>query len=207
MAILTPAPRNFQQKIRSELTEGLQLSYYDIIPSILHLRVTLAGTGARPNVVNPGSASDIYRVAGDYNFLIGEIRAHIAMNEIGSESTVGATGLNALVGVRNRTVVKALNAKAFLVNPDRNDLRFVETDIQNSSSQFGGSVVSPLSLASLMPEAGGSPVSLIGDGYVMPLIVPANERIKMTIVLQDANATLGQTEYGLTCIGALVRAR
>jgi hypothetical protein len=207
VAILTPAPRNFQQKIRSELTEALQLSYYDIIPSILHLRVTLAGTGARPAVVNPGSASDIYRVAGDYNFLIGEIRAHVAMNQLGSEDTVGATGLNSLVGTRNRTVVKALNAKAFLVNPDRNDLRFVETDIQNSSSQFGGSVISPLSLASLMPEAGGSPVSLIGDGYVMPLIVPSNERIKMTIVLLDPNATLGQTEYGLTCIGALVRAR
>lgn len=207
MAILTPAPRNFQQRIRSELTEGLELSYYDIIPSILHLRVTLEGTGARPNVVNPGSASDIYRVAGDYNFLISEIHAHVAMNQLSQESTVGATGLNSLVGVRNRTAVKAMNAKAFLVNPDRNDLRFVETDIQNSSNQFGGSVISPLSLGSLMPECGGMPIRLIDKGYVMPLIVPANERIKMSVILLDPNATLGQTEYGLTCVGALVRAR
>jgi hypothetical protein len=206
VAILTPAPYNFQQKIRSELTEGLSLSYYDIIPSVLHLRATLTpGSGAaRPNFTG-NTGSDIFRVPGDYNFLVGEVRAHIAMNALSSEDTVGAVGPNALVGVRNRTIVKALNAKATLVNADRNDLRFTELDIQNSSSN--GSVVSPLCLGSLLPAAGGAPIKLIRNGYVAPLIVPGNERLRMNVILRDGNAAAGETEYGLTLIGALVRSR
>jgi hypothetical protein len=204
MAMLTPAPFNFQQKIRSELTEGLQLSYYDIIPSVLHMRTTLNGSGVRPAAVG-ASGTDIFRIPGDYNFIVGEVHAHIAMNNLSQENTVGATGPNALVGVRNRTVVKALNAKATLVNADRNDLRFTELDIQNSSS--GGTVVSPLCLGTLMPEAGGSPIRLIQKGYIMPLIVPGNERLRLTVILRDGNAALGETEYGLTLIGALVRSR
>lgn len=206
MAILTPAPLNFQQKIRSELTEGLQLSYYDIIPSVLHLRATLTAAGgpARPNFVGT-QGTDIFRIPGDYNFLVGEVRAHLAMNSLSNEDTVGATGPNALVGVRNRSIVKALNAKVSLVNADRNDLRFTELDIQNSSAN--GSVISPLCLASLMPDAGGSPVKLINQGYIMPLVVPGNERLRMVVTLRDGNAAVGETEYGLTLIGALVRSR
>ena len=206
MAMLTPAPYNFQQKIRSELTEGLGLSYYDIIPSVLHMRATLNALGgpARP-AFTPNSGTDIFRIPGDYNFLVGEVHAHVAMNNISNEDTVGATGPNALVGVRNRTVVKALNAKVLLVNADRNNLRFVETDIQNSSSN--GALLSPLCLATLMPEAGGSPARLIQKGYIMPLIVPGNERLLLTVILRDGNAAVGETEYGLTLIGALVRSR
>ena len=204
MAMLTPAPFNFQQKIRSELTEGLQLSYYDIIPSVLHLRTTLNGAGVRPNATG-AAGTDIFRIPGDYNFVVGEVHAHVAMNNLSQENTVGATGPNALVGVKNRTIVKALNAKVTLVNADRNDLRFTELDIQNSTT--GGTVVSPLCLATLMPAAGGSPVRLINKGYIMPLIVPGNERLRLTVQLRDGNAALGETEYGLTLIGALVRSR
>jgi len=206
VAILTPAPFNFQQKIRSELTEGLMLSYYDIIPSVLHLRATLtAGSGAaRPNYTG-NSGSDIFRIPGDYNFLIGEVRAHVAMNALSTEDTIGATGPNALVGVRNRTLVKALNAKVTLVNADRNDLRFTELDIQNSASN--GAVVSPLCLGTLLPEAGGAPIKLIRNGYIAPLIVPGNERLRMNVILRDGNAAVGETEYGLTLLGALVRSR
>lgn len=206
MAILTPAPFNFQQKIRSELTEGLMLSYYDIIPSVLHLRATLTAAGAGPRPAYTGNAgSDIFRIPGDYNFLVGEVRAHVAMNALSTEDTVGATGPNALVGVRNRTLVKALNAKVTLVNADRNDLRFTELDIQNSASN--GAVVSPLCLGTLLPEAGGAPIKLIRNGYVAPLIVPGNERLRMNVILRDGNAAVGETEYGLTLLGALVRSR
>lgn len=205
MAILTPAPINFQQKIRSELAEGLGLSYYDIYPSVLHLRATLnaAGGPARPNFL-PNAGTDIFRIPGEYNFLVGEVHAHLAINGISTEDTVGATGPNALVGMRNRVAVKALNAKVTLVNADRNDLRFTELDIQNSSSN--GAVVSPLCLGTLMPICGGSPIQLIRKGYVMPLIVPANERLRLTVTLRDGNAAAGLTEYGLTLIGAMVRA-
>jgi hypothetical protein len=206
VAILTPAPYNFQQKIRSELTEGLQLSYYDIIPSVLHMRTTLNAQGVGPRPLYTGNAgTDIFRIPGDYNFLIGEVRAHVAMNNLSAEDTVGATGPNALVGVRNRTIVKALNAKATLVNADRNDLRFTELDVQSSSA--GGTISSPICLAMLMPDAGGSPIRLIQRGYVAPLIVPGNERLRLTVILRDGNAAVGETEYGLTLIGALVRSR
>lgn len=209
MAILTPAPKNFQQRIRSELTEGLSLSYYDIIPVALTLRTTLSPTSgalpaARPNY-QPVAGTDIYRVPGDYALLVGEIRGHIAMNQLGSEDTVGATGLNALAGTRNRLYAKALNTKVSLVNADRNDLTFVETSIQNSSSQ--GAVFSPLSLATLLPGCGGSSIKLINKGYVMPLIVPGNERLKLSVFCADGNAAVGQTEYGLTMLGAFVRSR
>lgn len=209
MAILTPAPVNFQQKIRSELTEILQLSYADIIPTVISMRVTLASTGARPNATFnanfPNSSTDLFRVPGDYAFLASEVRADIAMNELSVESTVGATGLNALVGARNRTIVKAMNAKASLVNADRNGLTFVENNLQNSATN--GPLLSNLCLASLMPVAGGAPLKLIDQNYVTPLVFPGNERISMTITLRDPNAALGETEYGLALIGALVRSR
>jgi hypothetical protein len=204
--LITSAPLNFQQRIRSELTEALQLGYGDIQPCVLHMRVTVAGSGARPNVAIPAPATDQWRNTGDMNFIVGEVHAHLAMNELASESTVGATGLNSLVGVRQRTIVKALNTKVTLVNTDRNNLRFVETDI-TSNTAGGGSVLSPLSLASLLPAAGGSPVKLISEGYVMPYILPAQEQLQLTVSFLDGNATLGQTEYGLTLVGALVRSK
>lgn len=209
MAILTPAPLNFQQRIRSELTEALQLSYYDITPVMLTLRTTLSpSSGALPAVrpnFQPVAGSDVYRVPGEFALVVGEVRAHIAMNQLASEDTVGATGINALVGTRNRLYAKALNTKVTLVNADRNDLTFVETAIQNSTAQ--GGIFSPLSLASLIPGCGGSPLKLINKGYVMPYIVPGNERLKLGVSCADGNAAVGQTEYGLTLIGAFVRSR
>lgn len=205
MAILTPAPANFQQKIRSELTEALQLGYGDIIPSVLHLRATMSGTGGPPAVTLPAPGSDIYRVSGDYNFLIGEIRAHLALNSVSTESVAGMTGMMTDSAISGRMIAKALNAKVSLFNADRNDLRFVENNIQNSF--VSGPLISNLCLASLMPMAGGSSIKLIDKGYIMPLIVPANERLQMQVTLTNAAASTGATEYGLTLLGALVRMR
>lgn len=204
MAILTPAPRNFQEKIRSELVEGLQLSYADIMPTVVHLRVSMAGTGAYGAATLPTPQSDTVRIPGDYNFLATEVHAHVAMAQLSSEG-VGSAGLMLLSGVRNRTIVKALSAFVTLVNADRNDLTFVENNIQNSSSN--GPVVSNLCLASLMPMTGGEPIKLVDQNYVAPLIVPMNERLRLTVTLTNADASLNQTEYGLTLIGAMVRAR
>lgn len=212
MAVLTSAPFNFQEKIRSELAEGLQLSYADIIPTIIHLRATMASTpGPTPEdprlgATVPPPTTDTYRIPGDYNFLATEIHAHLAMNTISQENNAGtATGLISLAGIKNRTAVKALNAFVTLVNADRNDLTFVETNIANSSAN--GTVQSPLCLASLLPICGGAPIKLVDQNYVAPLIVPANERLRLTVTLRDAAAGIGQTEYGLALIGALVRMR
>lgn len=211
MSLMTPAPFNFQQRIRSELTEGLQLSYNDIIPTIIHLRVTLQSTPG-PDIENPRAGAiappqtfDTYRIPGDYNFLATEIHAHLAMTTLSDENTTGATGLVLLNNVKDRTAVKAMNTFVSLVNADRNDLTFVETNIQNSSSN--GALVSNLCLATLLPLCGGAPIKMVDQGYIAPLIVPANERLRLGVKLTDAAAGIGQTEYGLALVGALVRMR
>ena len=199
---LTPAPYNFQERIRSELIEGLQLSYADIIPTIIHLRVTMVGDG----VTVPEQATDTFRIPGDYNFLAAEIRAHVAMNSPSTQTVEGTDdGMTALYGIRNRTIAKALNAKALLTNVDRNGLTVVEPLITNSSSN--SAIQSPLVLGTLMPLCGGAPMKLIDQGYIAPLIVPANERIQLTVNLTNAATARGSAEYGLVLSGALVRMR
>lgn len=179
---------------------GLQLSYADIIPTIIHLRVTMVGDG----LTIPQQAFDTFRIPGDYNFLATEVRAHVALNTPTTQ-TAGTAGLNALYGIKNRIAVKAMNAKALLVNADRNDLTFVEPSITNSSAN--GAVQSPLVLGTLMPICGGAPIKLIDHSYVAPLIVPANERLQLTINLTNAEVAEGSVEYGLVLPGALVRMR
>lgn len=214
MAILTPVPFNFQQKIRSELTEQYQLSYADIMPTVIHLRVAMQGTGAAapPPVaaatVVPDPQSDQFRIPGDYNLLVSEVRAHVALNSLSTESAIiadGFTGMMSDATVKGRIIAKALNAKVSLFNADRNNLTFVENNLQNSSTN--GALISNLCLASLMPIAGGAPLKLIDQSYVMPLIVPGNERIQMQVTLRNAAASTGLTEYGLVLVGALVRSR
>lgn len=202
MAILTPAPINFQQKIRSALAEGLRLNYGDIFPTILHLRTTLA-SGAGPVLPSPGI--DTYRTPGDYALVVGEIRAHIALNVPTSETTVGKTGLLRVNGMRDRIIAKAMNARVTLVNADRDNLKLIETDISNSANPIG--ISGSLALSALMPEAGGAPLRYIADGDVMPFLVPANERLRMTVQLNDAQTGMEETEYGLVLMGAFVRSR
>jgi len=197
MAILTPMPVNFDPKIRSALTEALQLSgYNDIIPAIIHLRVTQADSTA--------PLFDTFRMPGDFAFACYQIRGHIAINSLTNE-VVGAGGLMDIGGVRNRVIAKALNMRFNLNNPDRDDMRIIETDLQNS---VNGVAQNSLCLATLLPIAGGGPMDFINDYDVTPLIINANERMKLTA--QQAVA-LGvddqQTEYGLVFMGALARAR
>lgn len=202
MAILTPAPINFQQKIRSALAEALRLNYGDIFPTVLHLRTTLSSS---PGPVVPSPGIDIYRTPGDYALVVGEVRAHIALNSISQEYTTDKTGLLRINGMRDRVIAKAMNARVTLVNADRDNLKLIETDITSSANPLG--ISGSLALSSLMPEAGGSPMRLIADGDVMPFLVPANERLRMTVTLNDAMTGLGETEYGLVLMGAFVRSR
>lgn len=203
MALLTPMPVNFRQTIRSALAEALRLNYGDIFPTVLHLRTTLDGTAGLPA---PGV--DIYRTPGDYSLVIGEIRAHIALNALGAEGEQiggGGTGLLQMPGMQSRVIAKAMNARVSLVNADRDNLKLIENDITNTSSPLG--VYGTLALSSLMPMAGGSPIRLIADGDVMPFLVPANERLRMTVSVNDADTAGLPTEYGLVLMGAFVRSR
>lgn len=200
MALLTPAPINFKQTIRSALAEGLRLNWGDIFPTVLHLRVTLDGT-----LGLPAPAVDTYRTPGDYALVIGEIRAHVAINKPSDEEASPGAGLLAIPDMQSRVIAKAMNARVTLVNADRDNLKLIETDISNTSSPLG--VFGTLALSSLMPMAGGAPMRLIADGDVMPYIAPANERLRMTVAVSDADVAGGATEYGLVLMGAFVRSR
>lgn len=202
MAILTPAPINFRQQIRSQLSELMRLSFADIYPTALHMRVTMASTAGVPNVL-PAPQFDTYRIPGDYTLVVGEIRAHIALNQLSSEAA--GTGMLASTSIESRIVTKAMNARATLVNADRDNLKVIETVINNSANPTGLSAT--LSLASLMPAAGGAPMRFIGDGVALPLMVPGNERLQLKVELDDADTGLLQTEYGLVLMGAFCRSR
>lgn len=201
MAMLTPAPLNFRQTIRSALVESLQLNWGDIFPTVLHLRTTLA-SGPGPTVPAPGI--DTYRMPGDYSLVIGEIRAHIALNEPSAEAG-GGSGFLGLPSYRDRVISKAMNARVTLVNADRDNLKAIETDINNSVSPLG--VSGTLALSTLMPLAGGFPLRFISEGDVMPYLVGANERLRLQVQLNDADTGIGETEYGLVLMGAFVRSR
>lgn len=201
MAILTPMPVNFRQTIRSALAEALRLDYGSIFPTVLHMRVTLDGTAGLP-----APAIDTYRIPGDYSLVIGEVRAHIALNGIGTENEeTGATGLLQIPDMQSRVIAKAMNARVTLVNADRENLKLVETDITNTSSPLG--VSGSLPLSALMPVAGGSPIRFIADGDVMPYLAGGNERLRMTVSVNDATTAGFSTEYGLVLMGAFVRSR
>jgi hypothetical protein len=200
MAILTPAPINFRQQIRSEVAEALRLNFSDIYPTALHMRVTMAS----PNAATlPAPQLDTYRIPGDYTLVVGEMRAHIALNELSSE--VVSTGLLSSASIDSRIICKAMNARVTLVNPDRENLKVVETVINNSANPTGLS--GTLSLASLMPAAGGAPARWIGDGDAMPLLFPGNERVQLRVSLTEAETGLLQTEYGVVLLGAFIRSR
>ena len=202
MAILTPAPINFRQQIRSELSEALRLTYADIYPTALHLRVTMASTAGIPNVL-PAPQFDTFRIPGDYTLVVGEIRAHIALNELSSEAV--GTGLLSAIDIDSRIVCKAMNARATLVNADRDNLKVIETVISNSASPTG--LAGSIALSDLMPTAGGAPMRFIGGGKALPLIVPGNERLQLRVELTNADTGLLETEYGLVLMGAFCRSR
>lgn len=204
MALLTPAPLNFRQTIRSELVEALQLNWGDIFPTVLHLRTTLASGGVSGAATLPSPGVDTYRMPGDYSLIVSEIRAHVAIN-MPSQEAAGPSGFLTLPDYRDRVVAKAMNARATLVNADRDNLKAIETDSTNSASPIGS--FATLALSTLLPVAGGCPLKLISETDVMPLIVCSNERLRLTVQLNDAETGLGATEYGLVLMGAFVRSR
>lgn len=203
MIQLTPMPANFQQPIRSAIAEALGLSWYDLAPTMIHFRNVLTAAAA--------SATDTFRVEGGWAFVAWEMRAHIGMNSMSTEAlSTTATSLLALPGAKNRTIVKAMNARCTLSLPDAEGVGIIETDVQNSTGQLS---VDGLPLSALMPLCGGAPVRWVEGNDVLPLIIPEDNRIKCVTTLNDV-ATVGgatsagaSTEYGVSLIGAFIRAR
>jgi len=191
MALMTPAPQNFMEPIRSALAETLGLSYADILPQILHLRVALD-----QNVV---SGIDEYRIDGGYHFLVWEVHAHLAPNAM-NPLELDPIDFAAL---KKHHRAKAWNCNFSLYNPDREAMKFTETDVQNSA----GNVALASNLGDLLKQ----PVKFCEGNDIMPLIVMENDRLRMSASLVktafDGDAGLDTTEYGVMLIGAFVRAR
>lgn len=199
MAILTPAPINFQQPIRSAIMEGLGLGWSDIEPVAIHFRVSLtAATGL-------AGATDEFRIPQGRQFLGYEMFGHIGMDVLGTEllSTTATSPLS-IAGARNRTLAKAMNARAQLRHLDAEKQRIIDTDVRDSSGVT--SITLPLSAIMF-----GRKVRWVNGNDIAPLIVPDNNRIQCTITLNDVTTIGGttaaglQTEYGVTLAGVLVR--
>lgn len=191
MAQMTPAPQNFMEPIRSAIAETLGLSYADVLPQILHLRVSLDK--------NATAALDEYRIDGGYHFLVWEAHAHIAPNAL-APAGAGEAGI---ADLKKYHRAKAWNCSISLYNPDREAMRYIENDVQNSA---GNTAVS-MNLGDLMKR----PVKFCEGNDIMPLLVMENDRLRMGASLIktafDDDAGLDTTEYGVMLIGAFIRAR
>ncbi len=201
MPSLTQPPINFQERIRSAVAETLGLSYADIVAQIIHLRVTLDG--------DVTTDSDTYRMPGDYGFLGWEMHAHLAMNSISTEPTLGtdsgSTSVLEFGGLRERALLKAMNCKYQVVNPDAaGPLPIVDGEGRNSSGQN----FLDTRLSVLWKDAGGAPVEWCRGNDVMPLIVGPLDRLKGTFTLVNSEDTRlnVQTEYGIALWGCFIRA-
>lgn len=200
MAILTPAPINFQQPIRSAMAEALGLGWMDIEPVAIHFRVSLtAANGLAGN-------TDEFRIPQGRTFLGYEMIGHIGMDNMSTEAlSTNNTALMSIAGARNRALVKAMNARATLRHLDAEKQKIIETDVRDSSGVT--EITMPLSAIMF-----GRKVKWVDGNDIAPLIVPDNNRIQCKITLSDVALVNGagpaglQTEYGVTLVGVLVRA-
>lgn len=189
-----PAPPKYlQEKIRSLLTEARDVSMGNLRDTAVVLRFTGSTTVL--------TGSDSFQVPAGRQFLVREIRGHVALmapeletfNALppgggGIGGTVGGTG-----GTLSRIVAKALACRLSVVNQDRSELRVVDADFQG--------VANTLCMADLLECAGGSPIVF---GEELPLVIPASETIRMDVTLQEAAVAGQATEYALVLVGSMV---
>jgi hypothetical protein len=204
MPILTPAPRNFQQPIRSLVAEMLGLSKDDLRPMLLHFRNVLDATTT--------TATDYFRAPGDKAFVAWEVRAHVAPQTVGAETlSTTTTNIMASASWQDRLIQKLMNARATLFNPDLDDMQFLNSTV-SSSGVTNKSATSHV-LSNLHPLCGGRPIKWVAGPVPVPLIVQPLTRLGCNILLNDTTTVggttpaTGSTEYGLTLVGAFVATR
>lgn len=197
MAALTPMPRNLQQPMRSAIAESFGLNWLDLAPVLVHFRVALNKDNGE------AGDTDYFRVPQGRKFLGWEMRAHIGMNAIGSEALSSTlTSPLALASVKERELIKAMNARLILRHIDMDKMEVVQTDVRNSSQR---NVTLPLSALMF----GG--VQWCRGNDIAPLIVQEDNRLEAEVFLSDVTAVGGvtpageETEYGVTLVGALIR--
>ena len=194
MEAKVPAPPKFlQEKIGSLLTESRDVSMDNLRDDVVTLRVTGATAVLAGN--------DSFQVPAGRQFLVREIRGHIALmapeletfNALppaggGLGGTVAGTG-----GALSRMAAKALACRMQLVNQDRSELRVFQADFQGTANT--------LCLADLLECCGGGPIMF---GEELPYIIPSGETVRLDVTLQEAAVAGQNTEYGLVLIGSMV---
>jgi len=202
MSSLTPAPLNFQERIRSAVAEQMQLSDDDILVQVVNLLVTLD--------VNTVTTTDSFQMPADRAFVGWEMHAHLAMNALSTELTLG-TGASTSVleygGMRDRAVAKLMNCHYLVDNIDAMSapLPIVDTTGQNSANTTAGLQDR---LSTLWPDAGGQPMRWARGNRILPLIVRPRERHRFTGTLIEKTDTrlVAAAEYGVSIWGAFVAA-
>jgi hypothetical protein len=184
------------QSIRGRIWEQTQLSPEDYRGVAIQLFATL-GTGAT-------SGSDSYRVPSTHELSIKQIVGHIALIDVFNEvrdvgpaagPTLGISdqsGATAALSFLGRVAAKAMNCAVDLQNQDR-----TQKVIDNH----------PMSLATILTLIGGRPL----DWSESPHLVPAGETLLLNVALLQttgldvAKIIGGNTQYGITLIGDLIR--
>lgn len=185
-ASVAKSPKFVQEKIRSLLEESKQITMSNLRDDIVTLKVTLNSSTL--------FAIDTFQIPSGRNFLIREIRAHLAPAnpwEVPPAPGMGPTYIAPSPG-EDFLVARAFNTRIRLFNQDRSDLKVIESDLGTNNS---------LCLASIFPAAGGSSIDF---GEEFPLLVPAVDFLRMEVTAQNATIAAGSCEYGVTLIGSMV---
>lgn len=176
----TRPPQNQAEALHAYLKELRDLGpedYREIAVPLLAALTTSTVTG-----------SDKFRAPSTHNFAITEIRGHILLRDLSTESqAVSAVGNPSFP---DRVAIKASNCRLALQNTDRTQKIF-ETSAQ-------------LSIGTFVEFAGGRPMV-----FDRPQILPAGENVQVDFTLVDTASDVvgGTTEYGIILIGALVRVK
>lgn len=182
MADPSRPPMNVTERIHALMEEIRQLSPEDYRLIEVPLMVALSTSAT--------SGTDTFRALTTHHFVIKELRGHILIRDVTSETVAVSNYGNP--SYRDRIAIKANNCRVTLQNTDRSQKVF------ESSNN--------LNLGSFMRVSGGAPI--VVDP---PHILPAGETLEATFTLVDTtSAVVGGTskvEYGLILVGHYVRAR
>lgn len=149
----------------------------------ISLSATIVGAGTAAS-----GAAD-FRIAQNEDFLVKSIRGFIVNNALTSEPAV-VGNLAGSTTVLDRIIAKASNCRVTLLNKD--------TKVPYTENEG-------ISLASIMPEAGGAPM-IFGPDIVPGFILPHNMTVQAQFALQSASAffNTASTSYGVTLTGLYV---
>ena len=177
----TRGPKNNMEFVHGLIAEMMDLDITEVREVVVPMMAVLQ--------VGTTSGSDKYVVPGDHMLLIHEVRGHLILKALTSE-TASITGIGN-PGYLDRIAMKAMNCKVGLSNNE------AKLDILGDSNKN--------TLGHLIGLPGSRPVRF----DKVPQKVLRGATLLATVELVDTTASVvgGATEYGLTIVGTLVKVR